>query len=87
MREALQNQTKLFLSNKQYIIHSCIGMGASCLVYEASYMDDIGIERKVRIKECYPLHCCESKRNGNEIIWKKDPKKELLAFENLYKRH
>ena len=37
-----------------YHIQKIIGQGRSCLVYDASYIDNIGLEHKVRIKECYP---------------------------------
>ena len=72
---------------KTFIIDSFIGEGASCLVYDAKYIDELGIIRNVRIKELYPLEC-KAKRNDDQIIWSSEEKKAyyILEFEALYKR-
>ena len=72
-----------------YHIQKIIGQGRSCLVYDASYIDNIGLEHKVRIKECYPDgidivrdkngNLCVEERNQNRFSDKKK------RFEEAYK--
>lgn len=72
-----------------YYIQKIIGQGRSCLVYDASYIDNIGLEHKVRIKECYPDgidivrdkngNLCVEERNQNRFSDKKK------RFEEAYK--
>ncbi len=38
----------------EYRITREIGRGGSCIVYDASYTDNLGNFKLVRIKECYP---------------------------------
>lgn len=59
-RIALQSGTLLELSNMDdsvdlYTIQNEIGRGGSCIVYDASYADNAGNLKTVRIKECYPF--------------------------------
>lgn len=63
MRQALKIGEKLKLSvseNEQptyeYTIKGITGFGASCIVYEAYYLDSVGIEHLVRLKEFYPAY-------------------------------
>lgn len=63
MRQALKIGEKLRLSvseNEQstyeYTIKGITGFGASCIVYEAYYLDSVGIEHLVRLKEFYPAY-------------------------------
>lgn len=81
MREKIKKNYKIQLYSldkedkkyfKEYIVTSCIGEGASCLVYDAQYLDDIGIYRNVRIKELYPLYCCDTARMDQEISWRSE---------------
>lgn len=37
-----------------YTINREVGRGGSCIVYDASYADNLGNFKLVRIKECYP---------------------------------
>ena len=58
-RCALNKGTKLTLHNSEgglvsYIIQKEIGRGGSCIVYDASYTDNLGNPKLVRVKECYP---------------------------------
>ncbi len=58
-RCALNKGTKLALRNSEgslvsYVIQKEIGRGGSCIVYDASYSDNLGNPKLVRIKECYP---------------------------------
>ena len=39
----------------RYTLGREIGRGGTCIVYDASYRDNLGNERLVRIKECCPL--------------------------------
>ena len=91
MRQKLEKNIQLNLKNKNlqksFIIDSFVGEGASCLVYNAKYIDELGIIRNVRIKELYPIECCET-REEDHIIWPSDEKKNyyVTQFENLYQR-
>lgn len=59
-RIALKNNTKLrFYNSSQgiciYTIQKELARGATCIVYEASYVNNSGMNKLVRIKECYPF--------------------------------
>ena len=41
--------------DNKIILNKEIGRGASCIVYDATYVDKIGVHHNVRIKECYPV--------------------------------
>ncbi|MDE6003974.1 MAG: hypothetical protein K2G88_01125, partial [Oscillospiraceae bacterium] len=45
-------------SDYKYIfkIGNLIGLGGSCLVYEATYSDESGIKHECFLKQLYPLH-------------------------------
>ena len=67
-REALNPGTKLHFANREggavsYVVRKEIGRGGSCIVYDASYTDNLGNDKLVRIKECYPhaLHLTRGK--------------------------
>ena len=57
-RIALTPGTVLKLSTKtgytEYTIARELARGGSCIVYDASYTDNLGNYKLVRIKECYP---------------------------------
>lgn len=56
-REALKNGYEFYFNKEhKYIVINEIGRGASCIVYNAGYVDNVGIFHNVRIKECYPVH-------------------------------
>lgn len=90
MREVLKG--KVCMHNKThlrtYTINNVIGKGATCIVYDAYYLDELGLRHNVRIKECYPNQYTEGYRNNNEIIWhnEDEKKKGLEAFQNTYKK-
>lgn len=90
MREVLNG--KVCMHNKThsrtYTINNVIGKGATCIVYDAYYLDELGLRHNVRIKECYPNQYTEGYRNNNEIIWhnEDEKKKGLEAFQNTYKK-
>lgn len=59
-RIALENKTMLKFYNLDngiciYTVEKELARGASCIVYEASYVNNSGAKRIVRIKECYPF--------------------------------
>ena len=86
MRERLEKNIQLNLKNnnlqKTFIIDSFVGEGASCLVYDAKYIDELGFIRYVRIKELYPLECKEV-RNYHHIIWPNEDRKNYYIAESL----
>ncbi|MBQ8162639.1 MAG: AAA family ATPase [Clostridia bacterium] len=57
-RQALAPGTTLTLESKNgsvhYTVRQEIGRGGSCIVYDASYEDNLGNRKLVRIKECCP---------------------------------
>lgn len=58
-RKALTPGTALHFQNRNgsevsYTITQEIGRGGSCIVYDASYQDNLGNHKLVRLKECYP---------------------------------
>jgi len=59
-RVALDHGTVLRLYNSNgslvtYTIKNELARGGSCIVYDASYMNNTGRMKAVRIKECYPF--------------------------------
>ena len=52
MRLRFQNHDK---GSMIYTVHDEIGRGRLCIAYEASYINNVGISKKVFIKECYPF--------------------------------
>lgn len=90
MREVLKGKvclhTKIHL--RTYTINNVTGKGATCIVYDAYYLDELGLRHNVRIKECYPNQYTEGHRNNNEIIWhnEDEKRKSLEAFQNTYKK-
>lgn len=59
-RIALENNTELRFYNSDhgicvYTVTNELARGASCIVYEASYVNNSGTRKTVRIKECYPF--------------------------------
>ena len=65
-RKALSPGTTLKLRTRTgytaYSVRREIGRGSSCIVYDASSTDNLGNDKLVRIKECYPhaLRICRS---------------------------
>ena len=70
---------------QQFVIDRVIGFGASCLVYEAHYLDSSKHRKEVILKECYPCNVGAS-RIGKEIIWSdaEEQEKAFLRFDNAY---
>ena len=92
MRQALNNKQKIQLSSslgqREYIIDELIGYGASCIVYNAYYLDNFKLRHYVKIKECYPISGAEDHRDQDSIVWKPDAKSEYISrFEQVYKQH
>lgn len=67
-RIALKNNTLLkFNHHNQYTINKEIGRGATSIVYDASYINNTGDRKTVRIKECYPFKLNIQRLNTNEL--------------------
>lgn len=71
-RLALTSGSELKLNTKtgytEYTITKEIGRGGSCIVYDASYEDNIGNHKLVRIKECYPHGLKLHRGNDGELL-------------------
>ncbi len=81
---------KPLLLNKDttYEIIEEIGRGGSCIVYSAFYIDLVGLQHKVRIKECYPYDInITREKTGALVVSKKDVIKFEAAKEKFYKAY
>ncbi|MBE5807260.1 MAG: hypothetical protein E7317_02845 [Clostridiales bacterium] len=80
-RSALPPGTALKLSARtgyaEYTLSREIGRGGSCIVYDASYADNLGNRKLVRIKECYP-HALQIARDEQGAL--KAAEKDAGAF-------
>lgn len=91
-RIALDPGTILKLNMKTgyapYTINREIGRGGSCLVYDASYTDNLNNFKLVRIKECYPntLRIIRD-ADGNLTAESRDSKAFITAKESLIKAY
>lgn len=89
MKQALQENTEITLcetgTDKQlcFKILNIIGMGASCIVYTASYTDSEGNTFTVRLKECYPSGLEITRNSAMELVV---PEKCNDAFEKYTQR-
>ena len=86
-RKALTPGTILKLSTHTgytaYCVRREIGRGGSCIVYDASSTDNLGNDKLVRIKECYP-HALRISRNENGMLRAED--RDSAAFEGAKQR-
>jgi serine/threonine protein kinase len=86
-RKALTPGTILKLSTRtgytEYSVRREIGRGGSCIVYDASSTDNLGNDKLVRIKECYP-HALRISREEDGMLRAEDRDSE--AFEAAKKR-
>jgi serine/threonine protein kinase len=83
-RVPLQNGA-IVKSNVDYIIDSTLGMGANCIVYAAHFFDSIGAQKRIVLKECYPLSASIS-REAEKLIWE-DESEAQAAFERMDKSY
>ena len=72
-RIALENRTMLKFYNSDngvcvYTVENELARGASCIVYEASYVNNSGVKRIVRIKECYPFTLTIERREDGSLL-------------------
>ena len=71
MRTYLAPGTVISVTNevatRKVYIEKVIGEGASCIVYDAFYLDT-GVKERCRLKECYPLDA-KIVRQGNNLVW------------------
>ena len=86
-RAALNPGTKLRFANHEggavsYVVRKEIGRGGSCIVYDASYTDNLGNDKLVRIKECYP-HALHLTRRADGALSASE--KEAPIFEDRKK--
>lgn len=79
MRMPLKFEDKIQLNDREYVIESINGEGATCIVYSAYYLDRLGLKHYVNIKECYPYsaNICREKK---KLIWS-DEREKAQAFE------
>ena len=72
-------------SKEEYVIQSVIGDGATGIVYDALYYDNIGQSHTIRLKECYP-YAAKVKRIETELLWENEQEKEksLNKFIDAY---
>ncbi len=67
-RNALAHGEVLKLGeNHEYTVLEEIGRGASCIVYQVSYVDQVGCSHHARIKECYPYDMGIQRKEDGEL--------------------
>ena len=73
------------VSVQQFVIDRVIGYGASCLVYEAHYLDSGNHRKEIILKECYPYNSGTT-RIGSKIVWSstEEQEKAFRRFDNAY---
>ena len=69
----------------RFVIDRVIGYGASCLVYEAHYLDSGNHRKEIILKECYPYNSGAT-RIGSKIVWSSSEgrDKAFQRFNNAY---
>ena len=69
----------------RFVIDRVIGYGASCLVYEAHYLDSGNHRKEIILKECYPYNSGTT-RIGSKIVWisSEEQEKAFQRFNNAY---
>ena len=72
-------------SNYNYIIDGVLGSGATCIVYNAHFVDSQGNKKEVKLKECYPYGFAVE-RVDNNLVWSKEDEKTsaMANFESSY---
>ena len=72
-------------SVRQFMVDIIIGGGASCLVYEAHFIDSCNNRKEIILKECCPYNAGTA-RVGNIIIWSNpaEQEKAFLRFNDSY---
>lgn len=91
MRQALKIGEKVRLSvseNEQptyeYTIKGITGFGASCIVYEAYYLDSVGIEHLVRLKEFYPAYMEIARDADLNLVVKEEHREDFKKSWDLF---
>lgn len=86
-RRALKQGTILKLCTHtgytEYSVRREIGRGGSCIVYDASTIDNLGNDKLVRIKECYP-HAVRLIRGADGSLQAEE--KDCTSFESAKRR-
>lgn len=87
LRIPLKQGEIIRLNNREYIIETVLGDGATCIVYSAYYNDNMGLVHHVNIKECYPFNS-RITRNGQVLVWEFSNEKEAAfsAFRDTYQK-
>lgn len=91
-RSGLQiNTNMLFNEGRKVKIISEVGRGASCIVYDAVYTDSIGVEHRIRVKECYPNYLLITRDESGCLVAKGEEtdkfQKAKNQFVSAYKRN
>lgn len=55
-------------SSPSFVIRNELARGGSCIVYDATYQNNSGKSRTVRIKECYPFKLSLTRSENGELI-------------------
>ena len=86
-REALREGAMLKLSTQTgytaFTINQEVGRGGSCIVYDASYPDNLDNQKLVRIKECYPYGLQIKREADGSLV---APEGEAEAFDRAKER-
>lgn len=92
MRQALKIGEKLRLRvnekeqpTYEYTIKGITGFGASCIVYEAYYLDSVGIEHLVRLKEFYPAYMEIDRNEDLNLVVKEEHREDFEKSWDLFR--
>ena len=66
-----------------YKIKTEVARGGSCIVYDATYLNNSGVEKLVRVKECYPFKLDVHRNDDGRLLV---PDAEIVHFEEYKKR-
>lgn len=70
----------------EFVIDGLVGYGATCVVYDAHFDDELRCVHRCRLKECFPVNGTFEVRIDDEIDWTSNQSKEeaLDKFEKTY---
>ena len=85
-RNGLAANTEFNLPDgKRITIQEEVGRGASCIVYDAYYTDNISAKHRVRIKECYPIYLDPVREESGALSFAENEKEKFEAAKERFK--
>lgn len=87
LRVPLEQGNVIQLNNQNYTIETVKGDGANCIVYSAYYMDTVGKQHRIYLKECYPYSASIIRQNYG-LLWEleEEQQRAFSAFRAAYEK-